>query len=81
MREAERQRRKKRLQWQLTGAVIGVLMIQALTLSVVNAQNTQLLAGDSEPPLFASMSFDDINHLWQQRSRELAQLVPSSGIG
>ncbi|RYX85971.1 hypothetical protein EON83_04240 [bacterium] len=80
-RVAERQRRHRRLQWQLTLAVFGVLALQCLTLSVVNTQNSQLIAGNSAPPLFASLSFSEINHLLHQRSHQLALLMQSSGVG
>ena len=78
--EAQR-RRQKRLQWQLTAVVAGVLALQSLTLFVVEAQNTQILAGDSKPPLFASLSVEQIGQLWQQRSRQLAQLMVPSEVG
>lgn len=75
------QRRQKRLQWQLAGTVAAVLSLQAMTLFVVESQNTQLLAGNSKPPLFASLSFAEIGQLWEQRSRQLARLMESSEVG
>ena len=74
-------RRQRRLHWQLVGTVAGVLALQSTTLFVVEAQNTQLLAGDSKPPLFASLSVEQISQLWQQRSRQLAQLMAPSEVG
>ena len=78
--EAHR-RRQKRLQWQLIGTVAGVLALQWMTLFVVDAQHSYLMDGNSKPPLFASLSFEEINQLWHQRSRQLVQMMEPSAIG
>lgn len=81
LRVLEQEQRQLRLQRRMMGAIAGVLTIQWLTLSVVDAQNTQLIAGNSPAPLFASMSLSQINQLWHHHSRELAQLMEPSGMG
>ncbi|BCM89505.1 hypothetical protein IAD21_01351 [Abditibacteriota bacterium] len=78
--EAER-RRQKRLHWQLVATVAGVMALQMMMLFAIDAQNTQILAGNSKPPLFASLSVSELNQLWHQRSRQLAQLMRTSEIG
>lgn len=80
-RAAEQARRQNRLHWRLTFAVAGVLALQWTTLCLVDAQNTRLIAGDSPPRLFASLSLSQINQLWHQRSRQIAQLMKPSPIG
>lgn len=75
-----KEKQRNRLHRRLTWALAGVFAIQWLTLFVVDAQNTRLIAG-SEPPLFASVSLEQINQLWHRRSRQLAQLMEPSQTG
>ena len=76
-----RQQQQNRLHWRLACAVAGVLAMQWATLFVVDAQNTHLIAGNAAPPVFASLSLSDLNQLWHQRSRQIAQLMKPSQIG
>ena len=80
-RASAQQQKQNRLHWRLTWAVAGVLTMQWLTVCVVDAQNTHLIAGNSGPPLLASVSISQINQLWHQRSRQLAQLMEPSQLG
>ncbi len=76
-----RQSRKQRVQWQLKLAVAGVFALQMLTISRLDAQNAQLIAGNSPPRNFAPVSIAQLMEAWQERSRQLAILMAPSRVG
>jgi hypothetical protein len=73
--------RRQRVQWQLRLAVAGVFALQMLTLSRLDAQNAQLIAGNSPPRAFAPVSMAQVTEMLHQRSRQLAVLLASSKVG
>lgn len=77
---AEKRKRQHRFNRQITWAVVGVLGMQLLTLSQLDAQNARLIAGNNPPRAFAPISVAEVMESWQERSRQLALLMASSKI-
>lgn len=80
-RAAERKRRQDRLHRQMIWAVAGVLALQALTLFIVDSQNTRLITGDSAPPPYTPISMAQVAAVCRQREQQLALLSAQSRLG
>lgn len=78
---AARQKRRDRRHRQITVAFAAVFALQLLTLSRLDAQNAQLIAGNSPPRALAPISVAELMESWQERSRQLALLMAPSRVG
>ena len=76
-----RQNRARRQNRLVTFAFAAVFTLQLLTLSRLDAQNAQLIAGNNPPRAFAPISVAELMESWQERSRQLALLLASSRVG
>ena len=75
-----RQKRKDRAQKIGIWAVAGVLALQMGFLARIDAQNAALIAGNGPPPVFASVSAQEILASMRERSRQLALLLEPSKL-
>lgn len=78
---AARQKRRDVRHRQLTWAFAAVFALQLLTLSRLDAQNAQLIAGNNPPRAFAPISVAEVMESWQERSRQLALVMAPSRLG
>jgi hypothetical protein len=80
-RARERQQRYDRLHWQMTWAAAAILALQAVTVFMVDTQNTRLISGDSQPTPYAPITIAEVTALCQQRSRQIALMTGPSKLG
>lgn len=78
---AAKQKRRDVRHRQITFAFAAVFALQLLTLSRLDAQNAQLIAGNNPPRLYAPISVAELMESWQERSRQLALLMAPSKTG
>lgn len=76
-----RQKRRDARHRQMTFAFAAVFALQLLTLSRLDAQNAQLIAGNNPPRQFAPISIAEVMESWQERSRQVALLMATSRVG
>jgi hypothetical protein len=57
------------------------LALQAITVCLVDAQNTRLISGDSTPPPYTPITIAEVTALWQHRSRQVALMTAPSKLG
>lgn len=76
-----RQKRRERHHRALTFAVAGVFALQMLTLSRLDAQNAQLIAGNGSARAFAAVSLAEVFDALHQRSRQIALLLETPKLG
>ncbi len=78
---AAKQKRRDIRYRGITLAFAAVFALQLLTLSRLDAQNAQLIAGNNPPRAFAPISVAELMESWQERSRQLALLMAASRVG
>lgn len=76
-----RQKRRAARHRNLTYAFAAVFALQLLTISRLDAQNAQLIAGNAAPRPFAPISVAQLMESWQERSRQVALLLAPSRVG